>query len=44
VRSYTIKASGERANAVIAQEMIWKHPDLVHMGSEGKYGVKAPNI
>jgi hypothetical protein len=44
VRNYTIKASGERTIGVIAQEMIWKHPDLVHMGPDGYYGVEAPNV
>jgi hypothetical protein len=44
VRDYTIKASGERTTGVIAQEMIWKHPDMVHMGGEGMYGVEAPNV
>ena len=44
VRDYTIKASGERTTGVIAQEMIWKHPDMVHMGAEGMYGVEAPNV
>jgi hypothetical protein len=44
VRDYTIKASGERATGVIAQEMLRKHPDLVHMGPEGMYGVEAPNV
>jgi endosialidase-like protein len=44
VRNYTIKASGERTIGVIAQEMIWKHADMVHMGAEGMYGVEAPNI
>jgi hypothetical protein len=44
VRNYTIKASGERTIGVIAQEMIWKHPDLVHMGPDGFYGVEAPNV
>ena len=44
VRNYTIKASRERTIGVIAQEMIWKHPDLVHMGPDGYYGVEAPNV
>jgi Chaperone of endosialidase len=44
VRDYTIKASGERATGVIAQEMLRTHPDLVHMGPEGMYGVEAPNV
>ncbi len=44
VRDFTIKASGERKTGVIAQEMIWKHPDMVHMGPEGMYGVEAPNV
>jgi endosialidase-like protein len=44
VRNYTIKASGERTIGVIAQEMIWKHADMVHMGAECMYGVEAPNI
>jgi hypothetical protein len=44
VRNYTIIASGERTIGVIAQEMIWKHPDLVHMGPDGYYGVEAPNV
>jgi hypothetical protein len=44
VRNYTIKASGERTIGVIAQEMIWKHPDMVHMGPDGYYGVEAPNV
>ena len=44
VRDYTIKASGERTIGVIAQEMIWKHPDMVHMGPDGFYGVEAPNV
>jgi hypothetical protein len=44
VRNYTINASGERTTGVIAQEMIWKHPDMVHMGPDGFYGVEAPNV
>src|SRR5580704_14437985 len=44
VRAYTIKASGERTTGVIAQEMIWKHPDMVHMQDNGLYGVEAPNV
>jgi hypothetical protein len=36
VRTYTIKASGEHTTGVIAQEMLWKHPDRVHMGAGRK--------
>ena len=44
VRAYTIKATGERKIGVIAQEMLWKHPDMVHMQDNGLYGVEAPNV
>jgi hypothetical protein len=44
IRTYTVKASGEHRTGVIAQEMLWKHADMVHMGAEGLYGVEAPNV
>lgn len=44
VRDYTIKASGVRTSGVIAQEMLRTHPDMVHMGPDGFYGVEAPNV
>jgi hypothetical protein len=28
----------------VSRRMLWKHPDLVHMGPEGMYGVEAPNV
>jgi hypothetical protein len=33
-----------RRTGVIARETLWKHPDMVHMGAEGLYGVEAPNV
>lgn len=44
VRDYTLKETGERKTGVIAQEMLWKHPDMVHMSVEELYGVEAPNV
>jgi hypothetical protein len=44
IRTYTVEASGEHRTDVIAQEMLWKHPDMVHIGQEGLYGVEAPNV
>jgi Chaperone of endosialidase len=43
VRNFTIRATGERATGVIAQELIVSHPDMVHMTASGFYGVEAPN-
>lgn len=44
VRDFTVIATGESNTGVIAQEILQTHPDLVHMGPDGYYGVDVPNI
>ena len=40
IRDYTVIASGDRRTGVIAQELQKTHPELVHMGEDGLYGVE----
>lgn len=43
VRDFTIKATGERVQGVVAQEMLKHHEDMVHRQTGGNYGVDTPN-
>lgn len=43
VRDYTLKATGERVQGVVAQEMLKHHDDMVHMQPNGLYAVDQPN-
>ena len=43
VRDFTIKATGERKRGVVAQEIMLKHPEMVHENAEGTYLVDEPN-
>lgn len=43
IRDFTLKATGERKTGVIAQEMLTKTPDMVHLGKDGFYTVDDPN-
>jgi hypothetical protein len=43
IRDFTIRATGERKTGVIAQEMLARHPDMVHQGPDGFYKVDEPN-
>ncbi|MDR3449499.1 MAG: tail fiber domain-containing protein [Alphaproteobacteria bacterium] len=43
VRDFTIKSTGEHKTGVIAQEVMVKHPDMVHKNLAGIYSVDEPN-
>jgi hypothetical protein len=43
IRDFTVKATGERKRGVIAQEVMLKHPEMVHENEEGTYLVDEPN-
>jgi hypothetical protein len=43
IRDFTVRASGDRMTGVIAQELLTTRPEMVHMTSNGFYGVDAPN-
>jgi hypothetical protein len=43
VRDFTVRATGERKRGVVAQEVMLKHPEMVHENTEGTYLVDEPN-
>jgi Chaperone of endosialidase len=44
IRDFTIRATGEHATGVIAQEMLRTHPAMVVLGPGGYYAVKEPGV
>jgi hypothetical protein len=43
IRDFTVKATSERKTGVVAQELLLKHPDMVHKDKAGLYSVDEPN-
>ena len=43
IRDFTVKSTGERKTGVVAQEILLKHPEMVHTNAEGTYLVDEPN-
>lgn len=43
IRDFTVNATGERMQGVVAQEMLPTHSDMVHIAPNGLYAVDEPN-